>query len=266
MRARDCSDTTLKISELCVRYDDKQILDQICLSLKNAEILSVMGASGSGKTTLFRAILGLVPIASGRIEILHQDIGALPRKQYLALRKKIGVAFQSGGLLASLTVAENIALPLREHTSLDHSTIRIMTRMKLDAMGLLDAADKMPSELSGGMMKRASLARAVIMDPRLLLFDEPSAGLDPVTAAELDELILMLREVFGMSVVVVTHDIHSTFAIADRTIVLDEGKQLLTGSPELIRASKDQRIINMRERKSTGQDVDANTYLDRLTG
>jgi phospholipid/cholesterol/gamma-HCH transport system ATP-binding protein len=203
--------------------------------------------------------------SSGSIEILGKDLNKLGKKDLYSLRKNIGVAFQNGALFSSLTVRENVELPLREHTSLDDSTIQIMTRMKLAVMNLADCEDLMPAQLSGGMLKRAGLARAVVMDPKLLFFDEPSAGLDPVTSAQLDALILQLRDALNMSIVIITHEMDSAFHVADRITVLDKGKQIITGTREEIRASEDERIINMLNRMPGIRVFDGEDYLRKLT-
>ena len=165
-----------------------------------------------------------------------------------------------------MSVRENVELPLVEHTKLDKSTIEIMTRMKLNLIDLAEHEDLMPAELSGGMLKRAGLARAVIMDPKLLIFDEPSAGLDPVTSAELDKLILDLRNALNMTIIIITHELDSAFNIADRITVLDSGKQIMTGSREEIRESDDVRIVNMLARQIRDDDIDGETYINNLTG
>jgi phospholipid/cholesterol/gamma-HCH transport system ATP-binding protein len=176
------------------------------------------------------------------------------------------VAFQNGALLGSLSVGENVRLPLQEHTKLDKKTIAIMTRMKLEVVNLSGFEHLMPSELSGGMVKRTALARAVIMDPKMLFFDEPSAGLDPIVAAEIDELILLLRQAMNITVVVVTHELESAFKIADRITVLDQGEILLTGTVEEIRESDNERIQNLLHRRPRREVIDADKYLQQLTG
>jgi phospholipid/cholesterol/gamma-HCH transport system ATP-binding protein len=178
----------------------------------------------------------------------------------------MGVAFQSGALLSSLTVGENIALPLREHTTLDDTTIGIVTRLKLEVVALAGFEDLMPAELSGGMIKRAALARAIVMDPKLLFCDEPSAGLDPVVAAAIDELILRLRDAMGMSMVVVTHDLDSAFKIADRICILDQGEVLALDTVEAIRQSPLERVQNLLHRRTEEVELDPDAYLRRLLG
>ena len=254
----------VRIENMTSHYGQTRVLDNINLTIEPREIMVVMGHSGSGKSTLFRHILGLKSPTSGTIEVLGQELTSLKKKQLYELRKQIGVAFQNGALFSSMSVLENVELPLREHTALDDNTIRIMTRMKLEQMNLAEFENLMPSELSGGMLKRAGLARAVVMDPRLLFFDEPSAGLDPVTSAELDQLILQLRDALNMTIIIVTHELESAFSVADRITVLDRGKQIMTGTKDEIRASTDSRIANMLARKAREEEIDGDAYLDRL--
>jgi phospholipid/cholesterol/gamma-HCH transport system ATP-binding protein len=178
----------------------------------------------------------------------------------------MGVAFQGGALFSSMTVGENVMLPLREHTKLDRGTMQIMMRLKLEIVNLAGFEHLMPSELSGGMIKRAAFARAIIMDPALLFCDEPSAGLDPVVSAALDELILRLRDALGMTIVVVTHELESAFRIADRITVLDRGRILATGTVDEIRASSNPRIQNLLNRRFEEETLDPDAYLARLTG
>lgn len=254
----------INIKNMTSHYGQLKVLDDINLTIAQREIMVVMGHSGSGKSTLFRHVLGLKQPTSGSIEVLGKELTKLNKKDLYALRKNIGVAFQNGALFSSLSVLENVELPLREHTALDDNTIRIMTRMKLEQMNLAEFEDLMPSELSGGMLKRAGLARAVVMDPKLLFFDEPSAGLDPVTSAELDQLILQLRNALNMTIIIVTHELESAFSVADRITVLDRGKQIMTGTKEEIRASTDTRIVNMLARKARDDEIDGEAYLNRL--
>lgn len=175
------------------------------------------------------------------------------------------MSFQGGALFTSMTVGDNVALPLREHTDLDENTIRIMSRLKLEVVNLGGFQDLMPSQLSGGMVKRAALARAIVMDPRLMFFDEPSAGLDPVVSAELDELILQLRDAMRMTIVVVTHELESAFKIADTITVLDQGRVLMTGTVGEVRASDNARIQDLLNRRPREVEVDVDAYLRRLT-
>jgi phospholipid/cholesterol/gamma-HCH transport system ATP-binding protein len=183
----------------------------------------------------------------------------------LAFRRELGVSFQGGALFTSMTVGENVALPLREHFKLDENTVRIMSRLKLEVVSLGGFQDLMPSQLSGGMIKRAALARAIVTDPKLLFFDEPSAGLDPVVSAELDELIIKLRDAMRMTIVVVTHELDSAFKIADQITVLDQGKVLITGTVAEVKASPIERIQNLLNRTPREVQVDVDAYLKRLT-
>lgn len=255
----------LEVSNLNTWYGNKKILSDINLNVSHKEIMVIMGHSGSGKSTLLRYILGLEKTKTGLIRLLDKEVSKLNKKDLYKLRKRIGVAFQNGALFSSMTVRENIELPLHENTELDEKTIHIMTRLKLELMQLSGTESLMPSELSGGMLKRAGLARAVIMDPELLFFDEPSAGLDPITSAHLDNLILQLRDALNMSIIVVTHDLESAFKIADRITVLDKGKIIMVGDKGAIKKSRDARIINMLERRAITNNIDADDYLNRLT-
>ena len=255
----------IEVENLVVRYGEREILHNINFSVRPGEIMVIMGGSGSGKTTLLRHLLGLNRPAAGSIRLLDQDITKLSARQMVELRKNIGVSFQGGALFNSMTVGENVELPLVEHTKLDPQTIRIMSRMKLEVVNLAGFDHLMPSELSGGMVKRAALARAIVMDPKLLFFDEPSAGLDPVVSAELDELILRLRDAMKMSMVVVTHELESAFKIADRITVLDQGNILMSDTVEAVRGSTNERIQNLLNRRPRVEQVDPEEYLARLT-
>lgn len=256
----------INIENLVTHYGDMEILKGIDFSVNKGEVMVIMGGSGSGKSTLLRYLLGLNSPTSGRVCLLGKDITEMSIDEMHSMRKNIGVAFQGGALFGSMTVAENIQLPLHEHTHLDKSTMKIMTGMKLEVVNLAGFEDLMPSQLSGGMIKRAALARAIIMDPKLLFFDEPSAGLDPVVSAELDELILRLRDAMNMTIVVVTHELESAFKVADRITVLDRGKILMCGTVDEVKNSDNQRIHNLLNRKPRTDTVDVNEYLQRLTG
>ncbi|MEE8342378.1 MAG: ABC transporter ATP-binding protein [Gammaproteobacteria bacterium] len=255
----------IEVDELVAHYGERAILENINMSIGSSEIRVIMGGSGSGKTTLLRSMLGLNRPTSGSIRILGQDITKISTRELFKLRRNMGVAFQGGALLGSMSVGENVSLPLRVHTDLDESTIRIMTRMKLEVVNLAGFEDLMPSELSGGMLKRAALARAVIMDPRILFFDEPSAGLDPVVSAELDDLILRIKGALNVTIVVVTHELESAFKIADRITVLGQGKVLMTGTVEEIHASDNEIIQDMLNRRPRDETINADEYLNRLT-
>jgi phospholipid/cholesterol/gamma-HCH transport system ATP-binding protein len=256
----------IEIRDLVVDYGPRRILHGINLDIPTGEIMVIMGGSGAGKTTLLRCILGLKKPTSGSIHMLGTDITTASSKEINALRKQMGVAFQGGALFSSLSVAENIQLALREHTTLDENTIQIMTRIKLDMVNMLDAEHLMPSELSGGMTKRTALARAIIMDPKLLFFDEPSSGLDPSTSAELDELIIKLKNSMRMTIIVVTHELDSVFAIADHIAIIGQGTVLATGTQEQIKASENPEIQDLLNRKPRETIVDGDAHLRRLMG
>ena len=255
----------IEVEKLEAWYGRRRILHGVDFSVVSGEIRVIMGGSGSGKSTLLRHLLGLNKPRSGSVRLLGVDIARASERQMLALRRQIGVSFQGGALLTSLSVGENVALPLREHTKLDENTIRIMSRLKLEVVNLGGFQDLMPSQLSGGMVKRAALARAIVMDPKLLFFDEPSAGLDPVVSAELDELILRLRDALRMTIIVVTHELESAFKIADTITVLDQGQVLMTGSTDAVRRADNERIQDLLNRRVREIPVDADAYLRRLT-
>jgi phospholipid/cholesterol/gamma-HCH transport system ATP-binding protein len=256
----------IEVQNLVTHYGDRKILDGVSLEIQQGEIMVIMGGSGSGKSTLLRHLMALETATSGSIKLLGNELGPLSQMELYALCRKIGVAFQSGALFSSMTVGENITLPLREHHRLDQMTMNIMARLKLEVVDLAGFEDLMPSELSGGMIKRAALARAIIMDPALLFCDEPSAGLDPVVSSALDELILRLRDAMGMTIVVVTHELDSAFRIADRITVLDRGKILMIGTVEEVRNSDNERIQNLLNRRFEEEEPDPDEYLARLMG
>ena len=259
------TDLAIDVSHLVTHYGSRKILDDISVQARQGEIMVIMGGSGSGKSTLLRHLLGLHRPTSGSIKLLGKDITQLSADEMYDLRKNMGVAFQGGALFNSMSVGENVELPLREHTRLDENTIRIMSRMKLEVVNLAGFENLMPSELSGGMIKRAALARAIVMDPRLLFFDEPSAGLDPVVSAELDELILLLRDVMNMTIVVVTHELESAFKIADRITVLDQGRILMSDTVAAVRASDHPRIVSLLNRTPRNDAINPDEYMERLT-
>ena len=255
----------IEVHKLEAWYGRRRILQGVDFSVNAGEIRVIMGGSGSGKSTLLRHLLGLQVPRSGTVRLLGVDIGNASERELLAVRRQIGVSFQGGALLTSLSVGENVCLPLREHTKLDENTIRIMSRLKLEVVNLGGFQDLMPSQLSGGMIKRAALARAIVMDPKLLFFDEPSAGLDPVVSAELDELILRLRDALRMTIVVVTHELESAFKIADTITVLDQGQILMTDKVDTVRHADNERIQDLLNRRPREIQVDADAYLKRLT-
>ncbi len=259
------SDPVIDVRQLEAYYGRRRILHGVDLQVMPGEIRVIMGASGSGKSTLLRHIIGLQRPHSGEVRILGTDVARAGSTEMLALRRRLGVSFQGGALITSMSVGENVSLPLREHTRLDENTIRIMSRLKLEVVNLGGFQDLMPSQLSGGMTKRAALARAIVMDPKLLFFDEPSAGLDPVVSAELDELILKLRDALRMTIVVVTHELESALKIADTITVLDHGRVLETGPTASVQASSNERIQDLFRRRPRHVEVDVDEYLRRLT-
>ncbi|MFV0348824.1 MAG: ABC transporter ATP-binding protein [Halodesulfovibrio sp.] len=234
---------------LAVGYPGNVTLHDANISLPGGKISVILGGSGCGKSTLLRHILGLAVPSEGKIFIEDEDLFAMTPDRFYKHKRNMGVLFQDGALLGSLTLAENISLPLLEHTNLDEGTILTMVRLKLSLVGLEPFMDYYPNQLSGGMRKRAGLARALVMDPRMLLCDEPSAGLDPITAAEVDRLILDLHEALGMTIVVVTHDLDSLFTIAEHVVVLHGGKVLFEGGIEELKATEDVYIRQFLDRQ-----------------
>jgi phospholipid/cholesterol/gamma-HCH transport system ATP-binding protein len=229
----------IHVQEASKIYDGRTILDKVKLDVFKGETLVIMGGSGSGKSTMLRLMIGNTLCDGGDIVAFGKSLTKMTEDELDEYRKSVGVLFQSGALFNSMSVADNVALPLREHTELPEQTIEIMVKIKLELVGLRQHADKMPSMLSGGMKKRAGLARAISLDPKMLFYDEPSAGLDPVTSAEIDHLIMDLNKKLGVTSVVVTHEMDSAFRIADRMVLLDRGKFIASGTPDEMRNSKD---------------------------
>src|SRR5687768_2807126 len=236
---RKMPDIAIQVDSVTKVYGNRTILDKVCLDVRDGETLVILGGSGSGKSTLLRLMIGNVKADGGDIIGLGKNLCRMSDEELADYRKSIGVLFQSGALFNSMTVADNVALPLREHTELPEETIAIMVKIKLELVGLRQHAEKMPAELSGGMKKRAGLARAIALDPKILFYDEPSAGLDPVTSAQIDQLIMDLNDKLGVTSVVVTHEMDSAFRIADRMVLLDRGKFIVSGTAEELRESTD---------------------------
>jgi phospholipid/cholesterol/gamma-HCH transport system ATP-binding protein len=265
-RAPAASAPVIEVRDLVAHYGEREILHGVSFSVAPGEIRVIMGGSGSGKSTLLRRLLGLERPSSGSIRVLGREITQMSERELSELSRRIGVAFQGGALFSSMTVGENVMLPLREHTRLDRQTMEIMMRLKLEVVNLAGFEHLLPSELSGGMVKRAAFARAIIMDPAILYCDEPSAGLDPVVSSALDELILRLRDALGTTIVVVTHELESAFRIADRITVLDRGEVLVEGTVAQVRENPSPRVQNLLHRRFEEEEVDPEEYLARLTG
>jgi len=244
----------VRIEGLVVRYGKRTVLDGVDFAAQWGQINVVIGGSGGGKSTLLRYALGLEQPDAGRVELLGRDLAQTGEQELKLVRSRIGVLFQSGALFTSMTVGENVAVVIRENTDLPEEIIAEMVQMKLALVGLEDAIDKFPEQLSGGMRKRAALARSIATDPEVLFCDEPSAGLDPVVASELDDLLLGLKSHFEMTMVVVTHDIESINKIADRVTMLDAGKVVADGSLAAVRAGSDPRVHDFFNRVSHAEE------------
>ncbi|HNX26938.1 MAG TPA: ABC transporter ATP-binding protein [Phycisphaerae bacterium] len=229
----------ITVRDLVKRFDGRAVLDGVNLDVYPGEMLVIMGGSGCGKSTLLRQIIGVSQPDEGYVELFGQKLGDMNDDEFDDACKRFGILFQSGALFNSMTIGENVALPLREHTDLDEETIEIMVKIKLEQVGLRQAEYLMPAEISGGMKKRAGLARATALDPEVLFYDEPSAGLDPVTSAEIDVLMMDMAQKLGVASVVVTHEMDSAFRIADRMIMLDKGKVLMNDTRQAFEKIRD---------------------------
>jgi len=229
------------------RFGTQTVLDGVNLDVQDGEILVIMGGSGSGKSTLLRHMIGTFIPDSGSVEIFGENLSDLDVTGMNRVRRQFGILFQSGALFNSMSIADNVALSLREHTDLDTDIIEFIVKIKLEQVGLREAATKFPSQISGGMKKRAGLARALALDPKLLFYDEPSAGLDPVTSATIDQLIIDLAKKAGATSVVVTHEMDSAFVIADRMAMLDKGKILMIDRREAFEELRDFPKENVQE-------------------
>jgi phospholipid/cholesterol/gamma-HCH transport system ATP-binding protein len=245
----ETTDPVISIRGVSTSYGARRVLDRVDLDVYRGEILVLLGGSGSGKTTLLKQVLGLAKPEFGSIVINSVDITRCSPSELDQVRRHMGMAFQAGALFNSLSVEENVALPLRELTQLADSTIKLVVWMKLMAVGLSDAASLRPPELSGGMKKRAALARAMALDPEILILDEPSAGLDPIVAAGLDELILFLKRSFGVTILVVTHELESAFRIADRIAMLHQGRLVAVDRKEQFAGNMHPRIRQFLDRQ-----------------
>lgn len=259
------TETMISLRDLRVSYGEREILHGIDLDVRRGETLVILGGSGSGKSTLLRTLVGLERPSSGEIWLRGKNLAAISGEEMDEIRKKIGMSFQGGALFGSMTVGENVALPLREHTKLEDSTIGIILRLKLDQVGLAGYENYMPSQLSGGMKKRAAVARALAMDPEILFFDEPSAGLDPIIAAGVDQLIIELKKAFHMTIIVVTHELASAFLIADRMVLIDKGNVVAIGTAEEMRSSTHPRVRQFLDRVAEPEVAQELDYLQMLT-
>jgi phospholipid/cholesterol/gamma-HCH transport system ATP-binding protein len=255
----------ISLRDLRVSYGEREILHGISFDVVQGETLVILGGSGSGKSTLLRTLVGLEKPSAGEIWIKGRDLAKVSAVEMDEIRTKIGMSFQGGALFGSMTVGENVALPLREHTRLEDSTIEIILRLKLQQVGLEGFEYYAPSQLSGGMKKRAAVARALAMDPEILFFDEPSAGLDPIIAAGIDELILELKRAFRMTIIVVTHELASAFLIADRMLLIDKGNIVAIGTAEEMRSSTQPRVRQFLDRVPEPEISGEMDYLQMLT-
>lgn len=245
-------DVIIRVRDIFKSYDGRPILKGISFDVRKGETLIIMGGSGHGKSTMLRLMIGAEKPDSGTIELFGEEITSLREEQLYPIKKRFGVLFQSGALYNSMTVGENIALPLREHTDLDDKIVDIIIKLKLELVGLRDFEHLVPSQLSGGMKKRVGLARAIALDPEIIFYDEPGAGLDPVMLAVIDELITGLGDKLGVASIVVTHEMQSAFRIADRMILMHGGVILAEGSPDEIKNSDDPVLQQFIHGKAEG--------------
>ena len=255
----------IEFNKVNFSYGKNQILFDLNFSQPKETIMSVIGGSGSGKSTMMNCLVGLLKPQKGSIKIFDKDIVKTKNHELSLIMKKIGVAYQFGALFSSMTIGENIKLPLLENTKINKKTADIMMRMKLEFVGLRGYENYMPSELSGGMVKRAALARALIADPKLLVLDEPGAGLDPIACAALDELIIQTNKVFKTSIVVITHDLESVFKISDKITVLDRGNILISDKAINVKKSKNPRVQGLLKRTIDKGVYDEKDYIGYLT-
>ena len=260
------TDNLIEVRDLVVKYGPKTVIDGVSFHVRRGEVFVILGGSGSGKTTLLRTLVGLKQPASGRILIRGEDFTSMSDEQRIELRKNIGMCFQGSALLKSLSLADNVALPLREHTKLEESTIDIMTKIKLELVGLGGFEDYLPSELSGGMKKRAGIARAMAMDPEFIFYDEPSAGLDPIVAAGIDQLIRKMQSTFKLTSVVVTHEMESVKLIADRVCMLESGRVVGIGTLEELELSEHPYVQQFFARRPDDEESSDSAYAKALTG
>jgi phospholipid/cholesterol/gamma-HCH transport system ATP-binding protein len=239
------AEAVITVNDLAARFDGRTIFERVSFEVRRGEVFVILGGSGCGKSTLLKHMIGLYPPSAGRVEVFGEDIAVLEGEMRRALLRRIGVMWQSGALFGSLTLAENVEVPLEEHTGLPPDARRLVARVKLGLVGLGDAAGRLPAEISGGMAKRAGIARAMALDPPVLFLDEPSAGLDPITSAGLDRLIRQLAAELGTTFIVVTHELQSILAIGDRCIMLDKEARgvIAEGDPRRLRETSEHPVV-----------------------
>jgi phospholipid/cholesterol/gamma-HCH transport system ATP-binding protein len=256
MVANSLQKPVIVVDQLTARFGDNTIFDRVSFQVNQGEILVILGGSGCGKSTMLKHLIGLYKPAAGKVLLNGINVNTNDDRILRQVRMNLGVLFQSGALFGSMTLAENISLPIYEYTDLDPATVELIVKMKLGLVSLAGYENHLPSEISGGMKKRAGLARAMALDPMVLFFDEPSAGLDPITSAELDNLIKSLNAGMGTTMVIVTHELESIFTIAHRVIMLDKGAKgiIAEGDPrELKEHSTDPRVVNFFNRRAAGE-------------
>ena len=254
----------IQVKNLVAAYNNQVVLDGINLDVYPGESMIILGRSGCGKSTFLRHLIGLAKPTDGNILIKNKDITAINEDERIEILKKVGMLFQSAALFNSMTVGDNVAFPLRAHTDLKESVIQIMTKMKLQLVGLAGTENHMPSQLSGGMKKRAGLARSIAMDPEILFCDEPSAGLDPIVAAGLDNLILKLKKAFKMTIVIVTHELESVYIIADRIAMMHNGKIIAVGTKEELQNNTHPIVQQFLNRQADKEVIEREKYLSNL--
>jgi len=242
----------VECEDLSFGYGERRILDGLSFTVPRGKVTALMGASGGGKTTVLRLIGGQVRAQRGSLRFEGQEVGTLDRDGLYAARRRMGMLFQFGALFTDLSVFDNVAFPLREHTQLSEALVRDIVLMKLNAVGLRGARDLMPSEISGGMARRVALARAIALDPDLVMYDEPFAGLDPISLGTAAQLIRRLNDSLGITSIVVSHDLDETFRIADQVIILANGKIAAQGTPEQVRASTDPLVAQFVKAQPEG--------------
>ncbi len=270
MEAAENRDEMLaRVRGLCVRRGGRSIFDGVDLDIRRGQVTAIMGPSGTGKTTLLRVLGGQLRPQAGEVHVLGEAVPQLSRAELYALRRRMGVLFQSGALFTHLSVFENVAFPIREHARLPEPLVETLVLLKLEAVGLRGARDLMPAELSGGMARRVALARAIALDPALMMYDEPFAGQDPITMGVLIDLIRRLNDALGLTSVVVSHDVHETFAIADYVYVLADGAVIAEGTPAQLNASEAASVRQFVDARPDGPvpfHYPARSLADELTG